>query len=126
MRLLLGVLVLGVLVCPVEAQRNCVKGKPCGNTCIAQNKVCHVGSGAAQPVKARPVLGTAGAAPGVSAVIPDSVRYVGWHSAGLYFLTTCAIVSEIPAAERRLFVRERDAKVAGLKPSDINPHCAKP
>lgn len=25
--------------------KNCKKGKPCGNTCIAWNKKCHVGSG---------------------------------------------------------------------------------
>jgi hypothetical protein len=25
----------------------CSKGKPCGDTCIAQNKICHVGPGCA-------------------------------------------------------------------------------
>jgi hypothetical protein len=25
----------------------CTKGKPCGDTCIAKNKVCHVGPGCA-------------------------------------------------------------------------------
>lgn len=25
----------------------CTKGKPCGDTCIAQDKVCHVGPGCA-------------------------------------------------------------------------------
>ncbi|HEY0940325.1 MAG TPA: hypothetical protein VGE08_09535 [Steroidobacter sp.] len=25
----------------------CTKGKPCGDTCIAQDKICHVGSGCA-------------------------------------------------------------------------------
>jgi hypothetical protein len=25
----------------------CTKGKPCGDTCIAQDKTCHVGSGCA-------------------------------------------------------------------------------
>ena len=26
----------------------CKKGKPCGNSCIARNKVCHVGPGTAR------------------------------------------------------------------------------
>lgn len=27
--------------------KTCTKGKPCGDTCIAQDKVCHVGPGCA-------------------------------------------------------------------------------
>jgi hypothetical protein len=41
------VLAVGCLVAfPViaDAQRKCVKGKPCGNTCIAVNKTCRVGT----------------------------------------------------------------------------------
>lgn len=38
--------ILGFLawVPPAEAQRNCRKGKPCGNTCIARDKVCRIES----------------------------------------------------------------------------------
>jgi hypothetical protein len=27
--------------------KHCTKGKPCGDTCIARNKTCHVGPGCA-------------------------------------------------------------------------------
>ncbi len=42
-------LVAGVLMLPsaAEAQR-CVRGKPCGNTCISRDKVCRVGRGTAR------------------------------------------------------------------------------
>src|SRR5438477_10345888 len=32
-----------------EGQKNCRKGIPCGNTCIAANKVCHVGTPSTPP-----------------------------------------------------------------------------
>ena len=31
---------------PLAEARNCVKGKPCGNSCIAKNDVCHKEGGA--------------------------------------------------------------------------------
>ena len=38
-------LVLGLLLAvPAEAQKNCTKGIPCGNTCISASKVCRVGT----------------------------------------------------------------------------------
>lgn len=43
-RVLFAVVVLLVSPVAVEAQRNCSKGKPCGNTCIARDKVCRVGA----------------------------------------------------------------------------------
>lgn len=30
-----------------ECCKVCTKGKPCGDTCIAQDKICHVGPGCA-------------------------------------------------------------------------------
>jgi hypothetical protein len=40
---ILGMILLGAA--NAEA-RNCVKGKPCGNSCIAKNDVCHKTEGA--------------------------------------------------------------------------------
>lgn len=42
----LRVLLLGLLVglATEVTAKNCKKGKPCGNTCIAWNKTCHVGT----------------------------------------------------------------------------------
>ena len=45
-----GFLGLSLLVVGnAEGQKNCRKGIPCGNTCIAANKVCHVGTPATPP-----------------------------------------------------------------------------
>jgi hypothetical protein len=56
---LLGLALL-LLASSLEAQKNCTKGIPCGNTCISASKVCRVGSPnavvprAAAPTKAGP------------------------------------------------------------------------
>jgi hypothetical protein len=48
--LLLFAGILSVLPLRLEAQRNCTKGIPCGGSCIAATKTCHVGTaGAAAP-----------------------------------------------------------------------------
>ena len=43
MRYLAAVIMVIALAMPViaDAKPNCVKGKPCGNSCIAKDKVCH-------------------------------------------------------------------------------------
>lgn len=46
---------LVVMAAPVLAQKNCKKGKPCGNSCIAQDKVCHKATASSPtPTKAPP------------------------------------------------------------------------
>lgn len=40
-----------------EAAPNCKKGKPCGNACIAQDKVCRIGA-PAPPVAPQPIRPT--------------------------------------------------------------------
>lgn len=45
MKFILGALItLSLFAIDAEA-RNCKKGKPCGNSCIAMNRTCHIGSG---------------------------------------------------------------------------------
>ena len=36
----LALLIATALAAPLAAQRNCTKGKPCGNTCIAVTSTC--------------------------------------------------------------------------------------
>lgn len=45
--LLAAALALLTLATPVSAQKHCVKGIPCGGSCISATKVCHVGSSSA-------------------------------------------------------------------------------
>lgn len=43
-----SLLALSALAAPSDAQRNCVRGQPCGNTCISRDRVCRVGTGSAR------------------------------------------------------------------------------
>lgn len=49
MRSLIIVLAALALASAANAAPNCTKGVPCGNSCIAKGKVCHVGQGASAP-----------------------------------------------------------------------------
>lgn len=55
-----SVLVLLVLLLPVSvtAQPRCNKGKPCGNSCIAQSKTCRIGTPVPAPTKREPTTST--------------------------------------------------------------------
>ena len=46
-RVLTVALALAISAGTAEAQRRCVKGIPCGNTCIAANKTCRISGGSA-------------------------------------------------------------------------------
>jgi len=71
-----------------EGQRNCRKGLPCGNTCIAANRVCHVGTPATPP-----------STPLASAVAPkDGQQRMGRFLAGAHLLSTRMQHSEPPVA----------------------------
>lgn len=39
---------LALVAGPADAQKNCTKGIPCGNTCIASNKTCRIGAGSSK------------------------------------------------------------------------------
>ena len=49
MRSLIIVLAALALASTASAAPNCTKGVPCGNSCIAKGKVCHVGQVASSP-----------------------------------------------------------------------------
>ena len=53
-RVLISVTAVLALAVPASAQTNCKKGIPCGNTCIAANKTCRVGTGSATAPRAEP------------------------------------------------------------------------
>jgi hypothetical protein len=42
-RIAVSLLALVIPAAGAEAQRNCRKGKPCGNSCIAINRACRIG-----------------------------------------------------------------------------------
>ena len=54
----------------LEAQRRCVRGIPCGNTCIAANRTCRTGSPPSQPTPAPTSRATPTAPPASPAPAP--------------------------------------------------------
>jgi predicted DNA-binding transcriptional regulator YafY len=95
---------------PLEAQRNCVKGKPCGNSCIARNKVCRIG--AASPE--RPAAAT------VVPVARDSLSPWIASKAGTIFYRNSSgcEVSRVLAPQNLVYFKdERAAAAAGYKRS---------
>jgi hypothetical protein len=59
MRWTLVVLFLALVSTSAEAQKRCVKGIPCGNTCISANKTCRIGSPASSSGSAQSVVSAA-------------------------------------------------------------------
>ena len=95
------------------AQRRCVKGIPCGGTCISATKTCHVGSAPAprsdeSTSRERTLTYRAG---GVSAAKTRvTAPFVG-SATGHYFypVADCDAASEIPESLRVYFASERAA-----------------
>src|SRR5438552_2947735 len=82
-------------------QKQCKKGIPCGRTCIAANKTCHVTSSATSTTK--PAADTATAAsPWVASKIGKT-----------YYKAGCAGANRLVAANRISFKSEADARLAG-------------
>jgi hypothetical protein len=94
----------------LEAQKVCRKGKPCGNTCIAVTRTCHVGTGSARQ-----------AAPGPTGrrtvEVPDGMQYVASTRGRTYYHVGCSGWRSLSAANLRWFKTREDAVAAGLRPS---------
>ena len=115
-------LVFACLLWPlgIEAQPNCKKGKPCGNSCIAQNKTCRIG---ATPTPTATPLVDAKVAPlasvGSVAVKDLNAPWVAFKDGSIYYRNVMGCeVARVPVkAERVYFKSEEDAKRAGLAAS---------
>lgn len=119
MRIHLVGLLAVLAVSTLQAQKNCTKGIPCGNTCIAANKVCRIGSSSsppAAPAAARPTpLLSAPASPGGAPGAP----WVAFRDGTLYYKNVAACEpTQVPArADRVYFQSAEDAERFGLIPS---------
>jgi hypothetical protein len=104
----------------IQAQPNCKKGKPCGNSCIAQNKTCRIGAGPA--ATAGPLVdGRAAPLVSVAAVAVKDLNapWVAFKDGSIYYRNVMGCeVARVPVkAERVYFKSEEDAKRAGLAAS---------
>ncbi|MGH8542112.1 MAG: hypothetical protein ACREX3_00355 [Gammaproteobacteria bacterium] len=112
-RLLL--LVVGFLIAlpaVVDAQRRCVKGKPCGRTCIAVNKTCRVETPSYTPPSTQPNQAAAAAKePG------DSLRWVASSRGQVYYKRGCSSANRLAPQNRIYFRSEAEAQRAGYRRS---------
>jgi hypothetical protein len=101
------------LAAPAHAQKNCTKGKPCGNTCISRDKICRIGAGGGdyRPASGSPALGIVDASAETSEWVASS------QQREFYYRASCPTAYAIPADDRIYFKTEKAAKKAGYKRS---------
>lgn len=97
-----------------EAQKNCTKGIPCGNSCISASKVCRINS------SSRSSLDTEGARDPFADTAAARGRYAALPNGKVYYFTTCQAARELP--ERIYFKTEQEARDSGRMPSRV-PGC---
>lgn len=134
------------LVAPEASAQRCVKGIPCGNTCISASKTCRVGSGTAtkagttQPAPETPKKADTSTL--TQKQIDDSVArllygrphslattastgdtlFVGSRMDGVFFLRTCLAAQDLAVENRRYFKTEKEALDAKYRRSRV-PGC---
>lgn len=96
----------------LDAQKRCVKGKPCGNTCIARSKTCRVGTGSARQAPVR----SSRPSP-ASAAVPEDARYVASSRGTKYYWIQCSAWRSLSPANRIFFKTRSEAEETGYTPS---------
>jgi len=109
-RALFGILGLSLLVVVnAEGQKNCRKGIPCGNTCIAANKVCHIGAPSTPPTTSRSDS---------TAVAPtNSMAWVASSRGHTYYRRGCSTANRLSPGNLIYFRTEQEAQRAGYRRS---------
>ena len=92
-----------------EGQKNCRKGIPCGNTCIAANKVCRIGT-----PSTRPTTSDTPATANSTAVAPtNNMAWVGSSRGHTYYQHGCTTAKRLSPANLIYFRTEEEAQRAG-------------
>ena len=104
-----GLLLLGAGT--AEAQKNCRKGIPCGNSCISASKTCRIGTSAPRPS----VSATAPAQPGEASA--SSGAWVGSSRGSTYYRAGCSSARKLSARNLVYFRSEEQATAAGYRRS---------
>jgi len=112
-RLLFAVALLVALPASANAQRRCVKGKLCGNTCIAVSKTCHVETPSYNPSPSQtpPTAAVAPTEPG------DSVLWIASSRGKVYYKRGCGSANRLAPESRIYFRTEEQAQRAGYRRS---------
>lgn len=108
-RLFRVILIAACLVLPASAlaQKHCRKGIPCGGTCIAANKTCHVGAPSTSNTRPGTNEALGGAVSNTEGAWIASTRGTTYYRAG------CAGANKLVARNRISFRTEAEAKAAG-------------
>ena len=125
--ILASVLALGVSV-PAEAQKNCRKGIPCGNSCISASKVCRIGNPAAEPMPqydppaapARPSYVAPAPITATPVAAGGATLWLGQPHGKVYYRASCTAAKELP--EPIYFRTAADAEHLGYRRSLV-PGC---
>ena len=96
---------------PTEAQKRCRKGIPCGNTCIAATKTCHVGSSGA--TTATPRTATAAPEPQQPDTAHAPAPWVGSSRGSTYYRSGCSGARQLSPANVIYFRTQEEAETAG-------------
>lgn len=112
--LILAVVCLAAFPTIGDAQKRCVKGKPCGNTCIAVSKTCRVSTPSYTPPPAE-ALPTA--APASRAEPGDSLPWVASSRGQVYYRRGCSNANRLALENRVYFRTEDQAQRAGYRRS---------
>jgi hypothetical protein len=138
------------LEAPASAAPNCKKGKPCGNSCIAMNRTCHLDQAPREDERSRrppeapttvQQLNPSGQPPAAPGVAPATVApaatprpvppspapgaaglWMASEADRVYFAPGCPAAADIGPANRRYFPDEGAAQAAGFRRSSI-PGC---
>ena len=96
-----------------EGQKNCRKGIPCGNTCIAVNKVCRIGTPSARPT-ATP---TPTASDSTVVAQKESTAWVASSGGHTYYRRGCGTANRLSQPNLIYFRTEQEAQRAGYRRS---------
>jgi len=112
---LLFVLAIPLGVAPAWAQTpNCHKGKPCGHTCIAKWKTCHVGTPSGTEATSLP-----------APTVPANAQYVASSRGHVYYWKGCSAWRRLSRSNLIFFKSASEAQAAGYTPSKSHG-CARP
>ena len=100
-----------------EGQNNCRKGIPCGNTCIAANKVCRIGT-PSTPATTPPLPTAAPTRSDSNTVGPtNNAAWVASSRGRTYYRRGCRTANRLSPANLIYFRTEEEAQQAGYRRS---------
>ncbi len=108
-------LALIMLAAPTVSEAQvCTRGKPCGNSCIARDRVCRAGPGTARQGGSNPAPVPA-AAPSVT--VPEGATFVASSRGQVYYWVGCSAWRQLAQTNLRFFRTRAEAEAAGYRPS---------